>query len=93
MFFVPTRKMLAPRDVRPWLDGGALKKFFAQALSSEEAPKNGSGQQSFYLISPGIIRGNGRRKTAPYENKRGYRAEVRRERKKRDILSPVNVLH
>jgi len=24
--------------------------------------------------------------------KRGYRAEVRRERKKRDILSPVNVL-
>jgi hypothetical protein len=25
--------------------------------------------------------------------KRGYRAEVRRERKKRDIPSPVNVLH
>jgi len=27
------------------------------------------------------------------KKKRGYRAEVRRERKKRDILSPVNVLH
>jgi hypothetical protein len=27
------------------------------------------------------------------EIRRGYRAEVRRERKKRDILSPVNVLH
>jgi hypothetical protein len=26
------------------------------------------------------------------EHKRGNRAEVRRERKKRDILSPVNVL-
>jgi hypothetical protein len=32
-------------------------------------------------------------KEASPEDKRGYRAEVRRERKKRDIPSPVNVLH
>jgi len=34
----------------------------------------------------------GCRNTSAQKYKRGYRAEVRRERKKRDILSPVNVL-
>ena len=38
-------------------------------------------------------RKSGQKNLAWVKNKRGYRAEVRRERKKRDILSPVNVLH
>jgi hypothetical protein len=34
----------------------------------------------------------GRENLGRTEHKKGNRAEVRRERKKRDILSPVNVL-
>jgi hypothetical protein len=37
-------------------------------------------------------RKTGRENLGSIEHKKGNRAEVRRERKKRDILSPVNVL-
>jgi hypothetical protein len=39
-----------------------------------------------------IAGGNLGKKLSSIDKKRGNRAEVRRERKKRDILSPVNVL-
>jgi hypothetical protein len=44
-------------------------------------------------FSPDICsRKIGRENLGSIEHKKGNRAEVRRERKKRDILSPVNVL-
>jgi hypothetical protein len=50
-------------------------------------------QGAFYREFPGNCWSMKPAKTISQRwEKRGYRAEVRRERKKRDILSPVNVL-
>jgi hypothetical protein len=60
---------------------------------SEILLKNKLREEDFYSIMLNNGRKGETKTSTPEESrKRGNRAEVRRERKKRDILSPVNVL-